>query len=66
MKTLSFLKPFPGRKTGAVVLLSSMLLTACAMSPTSPDGSEAVRAKLTELQQNPAMMTHARVELRNA
>jgi len=66
MKTQSFLKPFPGSKTIVVILLSSALLTACAMSPTSPDGSEGVRAKFTELQQNPAMMTYARVELRNA
>ncbi len=36
------------------------------MSPTSPDGSEDVRSKLTELQQNPDMMTHARIELRDA
>lgn len=66
MTILSFLKPVPGLKTGAVVVLSSVLLTACAMSPTSPDGSEDVRAKLTELQQNPDMMTHARIELRDA
>ncbi len=66
MKIPSFLKPVSGVKTGAVVLLSSLLLSACAMSPTSPDGSEDVRAKLTQLQQNPDMMTHARVELRDA
>ncbi|KMQ72841.1 OmpA family protein [Marinobacter subterrani] len=66
MKTLSFWKPMSGVKTGAAVLLSSLLLTACAMSPTSPDGSEDVRAKLTALQQNPDMMAHARVELRDA
>lgn len=66
MKIPSFLKPVSGAKTGAVVLLSSLLLSACAMSPTSPDGSEDVRAKLTQLQQNPDMMTHARVELRDA
>lgn len=66
MTILSFLKPVPGAKTGAAVLLSSVLLSACAMSPTSPDGSEDVRAKLTELQQNPDMTTYARVELRDA
>lgn len=66
MTILSFLKPGPGLRAGAVVVLSSVLLTACAMSPTSPDGSEDVRAKLTELQQNPDMMTHARIELRDA
>ncbi|EON92056.1 OmpA/MotB domain-containing protein [Marinobacter lipolyticus SM19] len=66
MTILSFLKPVPGLKTGAVAVLSSVLLTACATSPTSPDGSEDVRAKLMELQQNPDMMTHARIELRDA
>lgn len=66
MKIPSFLKPVSGLTTGAVVLVSSVLLSACAMSPTSPDGSEEVRAKLTQLQQNPDMMTHARVELRDA
>lgn len=66
MKSLAFLKPVSGVKTGAVVLLSSLLLTACAMSPTSPDGSEDVRTKLTQLQQDPDMMNYARVELRDA
>ncbi|MBL3556241.1 MULTISPECIES: OmpA family protein [Marinobacter] len=66
MKILSFLKPVPGKKTTIAVVLSSVLLTACAMSPTSPEGSEDVRTKLTELQQNPDMMTHARIELRDA
>ncbi|WP_372958201.1 OmpA family protein [Marinobacter sp.] len=47
-------------------MLSSALLTACATTPASPDGSEDVRAKLTELQQNPDMASNARVELRNA
>ncbi|AXS83764.1 MULTISPECIES: OmpA family protein [Marinobacter] len=66
MNIPSFLRPVPGVKTITVVLLSSLLLTACAMSPTSPDGSEDVRAKLTMLQQNPDMMNYARVELRDA
>ncbi|WP_189577046.1 OmpA family protein [Marinobacter zhanjiangensis] len=64
--TLSLVKTVPGRKTTMALVLSSALLTACATAPTSPDGSENVRDKLTELQQNPAMMTHARVELRDA
>ncbi|MDL0432950.1 OmpA family protein [Marinobacter sp. TBZ242] len=54
------------RKATAAVVLSSVLLTACAMSPTSPDGSEDVRTRLTTLQQNPEMKTHARTELRDA
>lgn len=66
MTILSFLKPVPGKRTAIALILSSALLSACAMAPTSPDGSEDVRAKLTELQQNPDMMTYARIELRDA
>lgn len=55
-----------GKQMGLGLVLASVLLSGCAMTPTSPDGSENVRAKLTELQQNPEMMTHARVELRDA
>lgn len=66
MNIYSLLKAVPGKKTGFALILSSAVLTGCAMTPTSPDGSENVRAKLTELQQNPGMMTHARVELRDA
>lgn len=66
MTIQSFMKTIPGKKTGAVLVLSSVLLVGCAMSPTSPEGSEDVRDKLTELQQNPDMRAHARVELRDA
>ncbi|WP_417548493.1 OmpA family protein [Marinobacter segnicrescens] len=66
MNTLSMLKSAPGRKAGIAIVLSSALLSACATTPSSPDGSEEVRAKLTELQQNPEMASYARVELRDA
>ncbi|XKH02214.1 OmpA family protein [Marinobacter nauticus] len=66
MNILSFLETLPGKKTGAAFMLSSVLLSGCALSPASPEGSESVRAKLTELQQNPDMASHARVELRDA
>lgn len=66
MNIQSFTRSMPGLRTGAVVLFSSLILTACAMSPTSPDGSADVRAKLAQLQQNPEMMSYARVELRDA
>lgn len=66
MKTLSILKTVPYRTTGMAIVLSSALLTACATTPTSPEGAGEVRASLTELQQNPDMMNHARVELRDA
>jgi len=60
------LKSVPGKKAGVALVLSSTLLAGCAMSPTSPDGSEDVRADLTELQRDPDISTHARVELRDA
>ncbi len=66
MNIQSFWKTVPGKKIGGALMLSAAVLTGCAMAPTSPDGSEDVRAKLTRLQQNPDMMTHARVELRDA
>lgn len=66
MMTLSLLNNVPGNKTAIALVVSSALMTACATSPKPPDGSEDVRAKLTELQQNPDMATHARVELRDA
>src|SRR5690606_9028984 len=66
MNIQSLLKSIPGKSTGSVLLLSSVLLTGCAMSPTRPAGAEYVRAKQMELQQNPDMITHARMELRDA
>ncbi|MBW4933179.1 OmpA family protein [Marinobacter sp. F4206] len=66
MKTVSLLKkPFVG-KTGAIVVLSSLLLNACAMAPETAPAALDVRQKLTELQRNPAMASNARIELRDA
>ena len=66
MTIQSNIKTVPGKKVGAVLVLSLALLVGCAMSPTSPEGSEDVRAKLTALQQNPDMVSSARIELRDA
>ncbi|SFR39129.1 Outer membrane protein OmpA [Marinobacter gudaonensis] len=66
MKTVSLLKkPFVG-KTSAIVLLSSLLLSACAMAPETSTEALDARQKLTELQRNPAMASNARIELRDA
>jgi uncharacterized lipoprotein YajG len=66
MNTLSLLeKPF-GRKAGLTIVLSLLLLTACAMSPETPPAALDVREKLTELQRNPEMANNARIELRDA
>lgn len=66
MKTVSlFKKPFIG-KAGGIVVLSSLLLSACAMAPESAPVVLDARQKLTELQRNPAMASNARIELRDA
>lgn len=66
MKTVSLLKkPFVG-KTVAIVALSSLLLSACAMAPETSTEALDARLKLTELQRNPAMASNARIELREA
>lgn len=66
MKTVSLLKKTFSSKTGATVVLSSLLLSACAMAPETPPAALDVRQKLTELQRNPEMVTNARIELRDA
>lgn len=58
-------KPLGG-KTGPVILLSSLLLTACAMAPETPPAALDVRQKLTELQTDAAIASNARPELRDA
>lgn len=66
MKTVSlFKKPVIG-KAGGIVVLSSLLLSACAMAPESAPVVLDARQKLTELQRNPAMASNARIELRDA
>ena len=66
MKTLTFAKIPTVGKTGAGLLLSTLLLTACAVAPLSPPGAAEARAKLNTLQSDPEMVRHARVELRDA
>ncbi|KPP97637.1 OmpA family protein [Marinobacter sp. HL-58] len=66
MNTISLLKKPFGGKAGATIVLSSLLLTACAMAPETPPAALDVREKLTELQRNPDMANNARTELRDA
>jgi outer membrane protein OmpA-like peptidoglycan-associated protein len=66
MKTVSMLKTRFGGKTISAVVLSSLLLTACASTPETPTAALDVRQKLTELQSNPEMANNARSELRDA
>jgi outer membrane protein OmpA-like peptidoglycan-associated protein len=42
------------------------ILMACASDPVSPENSDAVRSKLTALQNNPELSSRARVEIREA
>ncbi len=66
MKTVSLLKTRSGGKLVPTIVLSSILLGACAASPTTPQAALDVREKLTELQSDPEMANNARNELRSA
>ncbi|MCH8497428.1 MAG: OmpA family protein [Marinobacter sp.] len=50
----------------SALVLSSVLVTSCAMSPAPPQGAENARNQLTLLQQDPALADRARVEIRAA
>lgn len=53
-------------RTCAALTLSVFVLAACAAGPVSPEGSAAVRSKLTALQNDPELASRARVEIREA
>lgn len=44
----------------------ALVLTSCASTPPTPDGANAVRERLTALQNNPNLSDRARVEIREA
>jgi len=66
MKILPFVKKTPMGKAGTVLILSSVLLAACATAPVAPSGAADARSKLDAMQSNPEVVRHARVELREA
>ncbi|MDI9245136.1 OmpA family protein [Marinobacter sp. CHS3-4] len=66
MNTVSLLKKTFGGKTGATVVVCSLLLSACATAPETPSAALDVRQKLTELQRNPEVAGNARIEMREA
>lgn len=66
MNRISLRQIGSGGKAGLTVVLTTVLLTACAMGPVSPDGSEQARARLTELQFDREVADNARTELREA
>ena len=50
----------------AVLIASLLLLSACATGPASPDGAIDARNKLTALQNDNQLASHARAEIREA
>jgi outer membrane protein OmpA-like peptidoglycan-associated protein len=46
--------------------IASVLLAACAAAPVAPDGSQAARAKLTQLQADPNLATRAPLAIEQA
>jgi outer membrane protein OmpA-like peptidoglycan-associated protein len=55
----------PG-KTLIAAAVASLLLVACAAAPVRPDGADAARARLTQLQNNPELATRAPVSMKDA
>jgi outer membrane protein OmpA-like peptidoglycan-associated protein len=56
-------------KHGATLVaaaVAAILLAACAATPSRPDGSAEVRAKLTRLQSDPQLATRAPLAMRDA
>ncbi|MCH8550841.1 MAG: OmpA family protein [Natronospirillum sp.] len=66
MNRISIRKVGSGGKAGLTMALASLLLTACAMGPVSPDGSAQARDRLNELQSDAQIADSARTELREA
>jgi len=57
--------PIPAKSLIAVAV-ASLLLAACATAPVRPDGADAARARLTQLQSNPELATRAPVSMKDA
>jgi outer membrane protein OmpA-like peptidoglycan-associated protein len=54
------------RNTLIAAAVASLLLAACAAAPVKPDGADAARARLTQLQSNPDLATRAPVAMKDA
>ena len=65
MNTSAYKVPMPGR-TLIAAAVASLLLVACATAPVRPDGADAARARLTQLQSNPNLATRAPVSMKDA
>jgi outer membrane protein OmpA-like peptidoglycan-associated protein len=56
----------PVTKVLAAAVTASLLLSACVSTPQSPPGSADVRAKLTRLENDPNLASHAPLEIKDA
>jgi outer membrane protein OmpA-like peptidoglycan-associated protein len=65
VNTSAYKVPMPG-KTLIAAAVASLLLVACAAAPVRPDGADAARARLTQLQNNPELATRAPVSMKDA
>jgi outer membrane protein OmpA-like peptidoglycan-associated protein len=54
------------RHTLIAVAVAAVLLTACASAPVKPDGADALRARLTQLQSDPQLGTRAPLAMQQA
>jgi outer membrane protein OmpA-like peptidoglycan-associated protein len=53
-------------KTLIAAAVASLLLAACAAAPVKPEGADAARARLMQLQSNPELATRAPVSMKDA
>lgn len=65
MNTSTFSR-IPSVTALSAAVAASLVLVACAATPLSPEGSAAVRTKLTQLQSDPNLATRAPIALREA
>ncbi len=66
MKTLAMKKTLNDLKKLSMVAAVAVLLTACASTPKAPEGSVAVRNKLSQLQSDPQLSSRAPVAINDA
>lgn len=66
MNTLTMKKSLNDLKKLSMVAAVALLLTACASTPKAPEGSAAVRSKLTQLQSDPQLSSRAPVAINDA
>ncbi len=58
--------PTHGFKILTTTAVASLILVACSTAPTRPEGADAVRSKLTQLQSDPQLASRAPVAIKEA